>query len=53
MKKSSSKESRPRKLVLRHEAIALLAPPQLSKIVAGTDPSGWPPHCISDQQIGD
>jgi hypothetical protein len=37
MKKSTNKTSQHRKLVLRRESIAVLTPPQLSK-VAGGDP---------------
>jgi hypothetical protein len=35
MKKFTNKPRQPRKLIVHHETIALLTPPQLNKIVGG------------------
>jgi hypothetical protein len=40
MKKSMNKTLQPRKLVLRREAIASLTPPQLMKVMGGSEEDG-------------
>lgn len=51
MKKSMQEPLRLRKLVVRREVIAALAPPQLSQIAGGS--SGWPPSCVSQTRACD